>query len=584
MRFIICYAISPRRAMSSAFRLTKIDHGPGSDFNIHRAKRPLNVIDEYQTEPTISEDHTKGDVTMGFFNGPPTFKLGIQQPTCFHGIRQTAEERCECGCNELELLGLKQDTGGGHVDLHNGQFRLVALDLQIPGRGFDWKFERTFLSGTIFTGPLGNGWDFNYNRRLLVNPNGDVGRIDGYGRIDRYASTVDGFLSPPGYYTRLTRRSDDTFLEIDLRRSRVLYAPPDERGIALMLQMSDRNGNKMVFRYNEQAQLAAVLDTLGREIVYIYDDSGRLHQVIDFTGRAITFEYSAVTSDLTAVTSPPIVGTPNGNDFPTGRRTEYRYTLGLPDERLNHNLSAVIAPNETAINGPPRLHVEYEEEPGLRGDFPTAGRVRSLTHGGTNRSTIPAGGTTSYSYDSSGPPVTRTTVTNRNGNQTVYEFDDLGYITGVGNVNNRNLHIGFPQVFETVLEYNRDGETTSLMKPEGNVILYTYDHDNPDRLQQGNLLSKKEIPHPNRGGDQDFIITEYTYDPIYSERITSVDGRGTDHRFVPPDGETPTPGRYTMTSILDYQEGSDAAGLASALELQKTKSASFCAEPPYRWD
>lgn len=37
----------------------------------------------------------------------------------------------------------------------------------VPGRGIDFAFARTYRSQTIYPGPLGWGWDFNYNKRLV---------------------------------------------------------------------------------------------------------------------------------------------------------------------------------------------------------------------------------------------------------------------------------------------------------------------------------------------------------------------------------------------------------------------------------
>ena len=68
---------------------------------------------------------------MTNFNGPIVFKLGSsEEPTCFHGIRQTTQTQCECGCKDVELLGLAQDTDDGNVDLHDGEFKLHSVDLE----------------------------------------------------------------------------------------------------------------------------------------------------------------------------------------------------------------------------------------------------------------------------------------------------------------------------------------------------------------------------------------------------------------------------------------------------------------------
>ena len=83
-------------------------------------------------------------------------------------------------------------------------------------------------------------------------------------------------------------------------------------------------------------------------------DSGRLVSVQDFSGRMVKFDYytggmlGGSLGDLASVTSPPVTGTPNGNDFPDGKTMRYTYSTGSPDEQLNHNLLTVTDPkNQT---------------------------------------------------------------------------------------------------------------------------------------------------------------------------------------------------------------------------------------------
>src|SRR4030095_8718108 len=39
-----------------------------------------------------------------------------------------------------------------------------------------------------------------------------------------------------------------------------------------------------------------------------------------------------------------VTGTPNGNDFPLGKTTRYRYSKGFVDDRGNHNLLTITDP------------------------------------------------------------------------------------------------------------------------------------------------------------------------------------------------------------------------------------------------
>jgi YD repeat-containing protein len=504
------------------------------------------------------------------FNGLPVLKFGAtQQPACFHGIRQATTAHCECSCQTAKTLGAARDSADGLAELHDGRLKVHTIDLEIPSRGFHWKLERTYRSSIDFDGPLGRNWEFNYNRRLLVGQN-SVMRVDGYDRADPYELSNGTFRSPSGFYTELIRRVDGTFVERDRARTQVLYSEPDDAGFSRMTEIQDRNGNKMRFVYNSEGQLTSVVDTLGRPITYIYDTSGRLVEVLDFIGRTIRLSYTDK-GHLRSVSSPLVQGTPTRNDFSNGKTTLYDYTSGFDNDQLNHLLIAITAPNEAASGGPPQLRVEYD----TAATSPDIGRVLRLTLGGVNENEVPAGGSISYAYSllSSALPgdlrkaVFQNTVEDRNGNRTEYRFNQFGNPVRIRNFSNRRIRTEDQDAFETNFEYNRDGETTRVVYPEGNSIEYSYDDQNKDRLQQGNLLAETRRSDPRRGGDQHFLKTTYTYEPVYNQRRTVTDPRGNDPSFTPQNGGTATAERYTSLALFDYQASADTDGLAKGLSL-----------------
>jgi len=534
----------------------------------------------------IADEPSPGPVVQAgpgtFFNGPINFTTqpeSAANPACGcsgqsaynQGISLVSSVCPQCETART-LPGIAQDTGRATVFLHNGESTLHEVDLEIPGRGFNWKFERRYRSGIDFDGPLGHNWEFNYNRRLFVQRDRNVIRMDGHGRADRYVLTGAAYQPPAGFYTQLKQNSDGTFVERDRRGTKVSYSKPDSRGIARMTELRDRNGNQMRSEYNARGQLSRVIDTLGRSIDYGYNSEGRLIEVQDFSGRKLRFAYGR-NGDLEAVTSPAVTGTPNRNDFPAGNTTRYRYSSGSRDERLNHNLLEITAPNELATDGPPRVKLEYETNPAS----PDADRVLRQMIGGVNASGIPAGGTISYEYRSLGKapagnfaaPVFRTTVTDRNGNRTEYQSNQLGNIVRSREFANRKIRARDPEFFETRYEYNKDGELTRLTSSEGNRTDYVYDEQNSDRFQQGNLLSQTMTPDRTRGGDQASIKSATTYEPIYNQARTAIEPRGNDPGYVPQNGGAKSAERYTTDYVFDYQEGSNFAGVAQALGVSQ---------------
>jgi RHS repeat-associated protein len=426
-----------------------------------------------------------------------------------------------CGCtspenpNSVATPGNPQDNAMGNVYLQTGELVQNAVDLSIPGVGFDWRFERHYRSGMTYNGPLGQGWDFTHNRRLVLQPDGDVKRVGGDGRTDLYVLQTNGtWQSPSGFYTQLTQNTNGVFVERDRHGTRTLFQPPDSFGVARMMQIIDRNSNTMTFSYNS-GQLTNVTDTLGRSISYQYNANGELTNVTDFTGRTVKFSYGP-NGDLIEVTGPAVTGTPNGNDFPSGKSTLYTYSA-------THQLLTVTAPNEAAVAGPSRLVAQYD---------PLSARLTSLRLGGTNSTGIPAGGSITYAYNTLAvaPPgdvttaVFQTLATNRNGNVTRYQFNQLGSVLNMAQFTHF-VRGGDPAGYTNTFTYNADGETTTHTYPNLNFIQFTFDSSNLSRYAQGNLLQSLRAPGP-LGGDETMIITSNSFESNFQFIATSTDARG----------------------------------------------------------
>jgi RHS repeat-associated protein len=395
--------------------------------------------------------------------------------------------------------GAAQDTGNGSVYLNLGAAVQQVTDNAIKGLGMlglDWSLTRTYRSDVKEPGPLGQNWELNYDNRLWVvtdqnraeiqrsfpfAQSGDVVRIDGSNRADLYRHNPDGtYADPKGFFTQLTPTPGGGFRERDQAGMVTTYAAPDNTGTAAMTSMTDRDGNALHFQYDNIGELTHVVDTMGRTIDYHYDGRRLLTDVTDFDNRTVHYQYDSH-AELVAETSPAVTGTPTGNDFPDGKTTRYTYAEEYPDARLNHELLTVTAPNEVATGGPPRVIYSYDTDPAS----PDIARVLSLETGGVNANGVPAGGTTSYTYQTlvtSDPEnlavsVFQTTVTDRNGNVTEYQFNELGNILQSKQFTNRHVRPGDPDFFLTQFRYDEDYHLILQIMPQGNTTQYQYSLD-----------------------------------------------------------------------------------------------------------
>lgn len=460
---------------------------------------------------------------------------------------------------------------GKAVYLHSGEENLERVDLHIPGRGgIDFVMRRRYRSRLDYNGPLGHGWDFDYNEKFFNEPGGGVSTTSGNGRIDFWAvdPATGNFQSPPGFY-RSIQKMDDGSLIHRLPNGFKKFFHPDGR----LMAHEDPTGNRMIFEYDGFGMLDTVIDTFGHRIRFFHEEIAgrrRLTRIRDYIGREVRYTYDA-NGDLRSVRTPTVTGTPTGNNFPNGRTEEYTYSSGFVDPVLNHNLLSVTSPEEVALGGPARITWDYGTDPF---DLNTYDKViaEHVGGGGINASGVPAGGTTTFQYEQLNVfeplgqpdlPRGKVLVTERNGNQFEYfvnEFDHhiiTRWLT-------QGLRPGEPAFYETRSYFDADGQLVRRVFPEGNEVHYTY--ESGSRSGQFNLIEMRRIADPARGGGED-LVTTYTYEPIYNRRATITDPRGNATTFTPPIGSASAE-RYTSRLYYDYQEGTPAQILALAAELE----------------
>ena len=105
----------------------------------------------------------------------------------------------------------------------------------------------------------------------------------------------------------------------------------------------------------------------------------------------MTYQYDT-SGNPTACVSPPVTGTPTGNDFPGGKTNSYTYSSGFSDSRLNHNLTSMTdGKGQTwmqvvyqATNDPTSIDFDAVDHI-VRGGYPEYLRRFALTAAPTNQ-------------------------------------------------------------------------------------------------------------------------------------------------------------------------------------------------------
>ncbi len=241
----------------------------------------------------------------------------------------------------------------------------------------------------------------------------------------------------------------------------------------------------------------------------------------------------------------------------------------------------------------PRYHVVYGQNPL---DTDTWGRVTQETVGDPASG---VGGTYFYSYTTGGLPSNRVnpsdpiafrcTVTDRNGYDTVYDFNGNNMPVRVEVKRESQPKISIPSTtdfpgYVTWTKYNEHNQPLLVVYPEGNSVEYEYEDGNVPGIsgtynrRVGLLLREtRKVDNPLKGtglgqiparrdgasNGQTELTTRYFYDPLFNRMTAMIEPRGNPidvagTYFTPQNGgTTPTNSdrsRYATITLFDYQK------------------------------
>ncbi|WP_372365551.1 RHS repeat-associated core domain-containing protein [Candidatus Uabimicrobium sp. HlEnr_7] len=482
---------------------------------------------------------------------------------------------CDSGCSNSPGISKCPSPAGAQlgdpVALNNLEMICSNIDLQIAGRGIDYRFERYYKSRVNFNGPIGQNWDHNYNMRLIQNP-GIATEVILYHRMrgDIYTVLSDGsILSPETHFNKIVKDDAGFFFLREPNGTIYKFFPFDDpqKRAGKLASITTRCGNALTMTYNDKGLLDTVFDSLSRPIKHEYDENNRLVKITDFISREVVYSYNNL-GQLISVRSPVVENTSNGNDFPDGKLYKYVYSSGFDNEALNHNLLEIIEPNETATNNEASVTNFYDADD----------RLFKQDWSGTNISGVEAGGTVFFSReeinieeapDDLDLPREVVTVTDRRGNVTILSYN-INKNLIKKEVKTRGLRENDPVSFITTMKYNEAGLQTEVIAPLQNRVVTEYDENNNNVFQRGNPIRATVFPDAVRGADQDFLKVEMEYEPVFNQLISYTEQRELTENFEPQNGGPITEGRYTSEYIPDYFEGNlDTVGCSCGFTLRE---------------
>ena len=467
------------------------------------------------------------------------------------GVTEVLEMQSDGIYGTLELLGLQLPAVAERwyssfmfdmdpVAIGTGELRHQETDLEVPSLGMPFRFTRVYRSSLGYNGPIGQGWDFNYNSHLIVVPTEstvtDVWVYDGTGRADLFDNKQDGNVFFPNAVTNFEKLLDVatnahasvTTIKRELASPRLTYCYSNFHDSSnldhyRLVSIMNKFGHEITFEYSMSSpyRLTTITDTEGAEYTLEYNTNGYVKKLTDFTGRTIEYEYEASTGRLTAVVE--LSGVTGQN-----RTTKYTYTTA-------GQLDTVTSPEQVALggSGAPYLDNTYADD--------GSGRIVSQISGnGEYELTYPTSGNT---------PVT---LTDRNGDQRVYHFDTLGRTTKIV------VHDG-ASTFTTEYTYHTDGQIHEIKYPvipgtsNRRIEKFTYD-TNADPIRKARLTERRLCPATDSNGEDDLVWTYSSFDSTFNIPLSSSDPNGLQSATT----ITGTEPAYTFATTVGPSAGTQA--------------------------
>ena len=401
-----------------------------------------------------------------------------------------------------------QPTSKDPVNLATGNYTYNHVDLQIPGRGLPFEFQRYYNSkATASTGlPLGYGWTDSYNIGLTVSPSNNAVVIAfGDGHSEMYATNgAGGYFSQPGIYNVLTAGGGSYTLttkeqqKYNFNPSGQLTSIVDKNNNAITLAYTGNNLTSITntvervisFAYNANNCLTNITDPLGRTVRFAYDANTNLISVTDTRDGLTQFSYDQYHQITNAID-------PRGNTFVSMQYDDEQRVVSYQKDALQGTTAFIydFVHNQTTVTDAMdnvSLYI-YDDQLRVKSIRDNLGNVESFQYD-TNNNRIQVidknGKSTAYAYDANGnvisktDPFTSTTTiaydalnnpTNRLDAQnglTIFKYDPKGNLTNTFNSLSKTNTYQYDAFAEPVVVTDANGNsTTNTYDPFGNLIL-----------------------------------------------------------------------------------------------------------------
>jgi len=374
-----------------------------------------------------------------------------------------------------------------------GAFHMSVTDLKLPGV-MSLAFTRYYNSTNQYQGPLGNGWDFSFNRYLIFQ-SGTTYYHTGKGYTvplvySPGSGGIIGAATGPEPYTLAYLSGTGGYTVSDTHGNQDIF---DSHGN--LIENVDRNGNELIYSRDAAGTLLKVEDPLhGRYIVFHHADEKRIDSITDSEGRTVSYQYVGYSSgtgigfNLVTITSPPTI------DYAMGIAKRYEY------DSNNRIVVVIDGKGQTVMTNTYATGADWL-------------RLATQTIGGN---------TSSYVYNDTA--------------NTVQFTDCKGYIVTYFTDSNSNvikkvvqtagLHSGEPSSYVTTCTYDpTTGNKLTQTDPSGSSTKWTYD-SKCNVLSVTNSFPSGASIDTSKGTQALTSGSTFTYESRFNQMLTKTDANG----------------------------------------------------------
>ena len=242
---------------------------------------------------------------------------------------------------------------GNDLILFNREYTESVTDFSLPSRGgIGFSLKRSYFSNLLYDGPLGRGWDFAYNARIVLDETSGNATMYLNGIAYPFHKKNGKWDSAIGNFY-LLKEEGGRWNVYDAQLSRMEFEKSAEqpkawRLAALASRHSQYSANRITIAYQAKSdRISSITDPFDNKILFAYDKTGRIIQIAA-ANISIDYQYDAE-GNLTGVKTAPIA-----NSLTSAIRygIQYKYQKQGEHSRLTTKITNA---------SPAQYCIEYDE-------------------------------------------------------------------------------------------------------------------------------------------------------------------------------------------------------------------------------